>query len=163
MMRQAIATLAALAITLAMFIGGCESFGSSPADKPFETDCQKSTKISYPDGKRHGEECTKADDCQYGYCKLGALQLINDHTKGVCTKDCSCGAGSQCDADNISGQGYTCLIGAAKPVQKECGATCSSDADCQALNPALPFCLTNANGYSGVFSTARKVCAAKKP
>ncbi len=163
MKRHAYTTVLVLALALTLCVVGCEIFGSNPADKPFETDCQKSTAISNAAGKRHGEACKTGAECQYGFCKFAALQLINDATQGVCTKDCSCGAGSQCDADNISGQGFTCLIGAAKPVQKECAATCSSDGDCVKLNPALPFCLSNANGYSGVFSTARKVCAAKKP
>lgn len=160
-MKTLVGTIAAVAL-LAGAVCGCDSFGTNPAANPFETDCQKSTAISNANGKSHGEACTTAAECMYGFCKFGALQLINDTTKGVCTKDCSCGAGSQCDADNAGAQSYTCIFGSAKPVAKECALTCTSDAECAAANPDLPFCLSS-SGYDLVFSTARRVCAAKKP
>lgn len=159
-LTRGIATVGVAAFLLAA--AGCESFGTNPADNPFQTDCQKSTAISNLSGKRHGEACTTAAECMYGFCKFGALQLINDATKGVCTKDCSCGANSECSKENIAGQSYSCIFGAAKPVAKECAAVCTSDAQCAAINPALPFCLSS-SGYSGVFSTALRNCAAQKP
>lgn len=149
----------ATALALLTLFAGCESFGKDPAAKDFTTECQKSTGVSNAAGKKHGEPCTNGSECMYGICKYGALQLIGDGTQGVCTKDCSCGAGSQCSDDNAGTQSYTCIFSDAKPVTKECAATCTSDADCAKVNPALPFCTMD---YDGVFSTGVKVCVAKK-
>jgi len=163
MMRHAITAVAVIGFALTTLLVGCETFGGNSTDNGFQTDCTKSTAVSNAQGKGHGEACTTGTECLYGFCKFAALQLINDGTQGICTKDCSCGAGSQCDADNaLTGKSYTCIHGSAPPKHKECAVTCGDDADCSALNPALPFCL-GPFGYDKVFSTAVRVCAAKKP
>lgn len=98
--------------------------------------CTLSQAISNPDGGLHGAPCTGPQDCQYGICATNGIQLPGGATVGVCTKDCSCGAGSQCSNDDVSGTSFTC-VKALAGAGSECAIRCSGDDVCTAMNPAL--------------------------
>ena len=121
--------------------------------------CTKSTGISQPTGHLHGHECQNDSECQYGWCNKAAMQLAGATGYGVCTKDCACGAGSQCDADNATGMSFTC-IKRASGAGSECAIKCTSVADCTKINPKFTACVT---GIDGVFSAgASKACTTRE-
>jgi len=115
---------------------------STGADAPQE--CTKSASIKHQTAALHGVPCTKDDECMYGYCKKGSMQAGFDTTKGVCTKDCSCGPGSACNVDDgKDGTGkasYLCIKSTSySPPQSECAQFCKSNTDC--ANIPGPSCL----------------------
>ncbi len=145
-----------LATSLALALAGCPSTSLTPGGETNSTDCQKSASVSNPMGHLHGAACGAPGDCRYGICTSNALQLGADHSMAVCTKDCSCGAGSQCDVDNAAGMLFTC-IKAPAGAGSECALLCNSDADCQNVNPGT-IC-ANSGLYSDLFQSASKgVC-----
>lgn len=145
-------------LAAAALLGGCiDTETVDPGECPYPAPV-----ISNATGLLHGIACNSNADCKYGTCLKNAMQQGGASTVGVCTKQCSCGgATSQCsnDDDSTKGLTFTCIV-RATGAGKECGLTCTSDAFCQSVNPAQPFCVAS---LKGVFSAgARKVCAAKK-
>ncbi|MSP90999.1 MAG: hypothetical protein EXR79_04220 [Myxococcales bacterium] len=125
-----------------------------------EYSCTKSASIATTTGKLHGEECTANADCKYGNCSGTALMLAGATTFKVCTKEASCGTGTQCSDDNDTAKGLEFTsIKAAAGAGTECAMTCLSAADCAKVNPKLAFCVTS---VTGKFSAGRKVCSAGK-
>lgn len=133
-------------------LGGCTT-GTEPS-----TDCPNVSTLTKPDGLLHGVACTTNADCKYGVCSTSAMQMAGATGFGVCTKNCRCGPNSQCsdDDNNTKNMTFSCIKGGAGGAVSECAARCTSAADCQAINPKLPFCVTS---VSGSFSGAVKVCA----
>lgn len=140
---------------------GCAT-GSTTPDL---TTCQYSTPVvSNASGKLHGEPCTSNAECKYGTCTKSALQLGGVAvTKGICTKQCSCGGSTSIcsnenvtDASGIAVVEFKC-IKADGGAGSECARYCTSAADCKAWNPELPFCV---DGVSGKFQSGVKVCSA---
>ncbi len=140
---------------------GCAT-GSTTPDL---TNCQYSTPvISNAAGKLHGEACTSNAECKYGTCTKAALQLGGAAvTKGVCTKQCSCGgSASVCANENVTDASGNAVvefkcIKAPTGAGSECARYCTSAADCKAWNPELPYCVA---GVSGKFQSGVKVCSA---
>jgi hypothetical protein len=129
--------------------------------------CPKSTSRVNADkgGALHGVACTSDAQCLYGWCKKGALQVGLNANVGVCTKDCSCGPGSQCSDDDkdkyaASTATYICLkSNGISPAISECAQLCASDSDCAGLGLTGAKCLMP----SGKASGAKKVCSTSFP
>lgn len=143
------AFVACLAVGLCACTTGAES-GSE--------DCPQVSKLTNAAGLLHGVACSSNADCKYGTCSTTALQMAGQSGFGVCTKNCRCGEFSQCSDDdkNTKNMTFSCIKGGPGGTLSECAARCTSAADCQAINPKLPFCVTSVNGS---FSGAVKVCA----
>jgi len=78
--------LALLALLATLAVTACE-------EDPGDT-CPAVT-VKFPDGKALGFECTKDEECKYGMCYKGSpTNFATDF--GICTKNCSCGEGSDC-------------------------------------------------------------------
>lgn len=118
--------------------------------------CAKSLTISNVAGLLHGAQCTNDADCKYGMCKKPAYQTGADKSFGVCTKDCSCGAGSTCSLDDNSTQkiGFSC-IGAPTGGGYECAIQCAGVEDCIEINPKFNACVSS----STFFQNAQKICS----
>lgn len=131
---------------------GCQANTTAPLG---DSNCLKSATISNVAGHLHGAECTADADCKYGVCKKPAYQTGSDKTFGVCTKDCSCGAGSECSKDDDATQGlhFSC-IKAQSGAGSECAIQCVSNADCSKINPKLKVCASS----STFFQSAQKIC-----
>jgi len=143
-------------VALVLCLAGC----TDSVDPFAQQDCLKSVKIAHIGGNMHGAGCTKDSECEYGICSMQSLQAAGVAGVGVCTKDCSCGAGSACSDDDEPSLGlaFTC-IKVTKGAGSECARSCVANADCQNYNPKLPFCVT---GVAGIFTAgAQKVCSAK--
>lgn len=122
--------------------------------------CTKSASVATTTGKLHGEECTANADCKYGNCSGTALMLAGETTFKVCTKEASCGTGTQCSDDNDTAKGLEFTsIKASAGAGTECAMTCISAADCAKVNAKLKFCVTSVTGR---FSAGRKVCSARQ-
>lgn len=151
-MKSEYLTRTLLALSVALGALGCES--ASTTDVGI---CQYTTPVvKKSDGKLHGEPCDSDAECKYGTCTKAAMQLGGAGTKGVCTKQCSCGgATSVCGADDVTGKVFKC-IKAPTGAGSECALSCASAADCMAVNPDLKYCISS----SSKFQTGVKVCSA---
>jgi hypothetical protein len=134
-------------------LASCTSILTTPDNSV----CTNAPTISNAKGLLHGVACTANSQCKYGTCSQVALVLAGDQSLGVCTKNCSCGPNSGCsmDDDAANSLSFECVK---QGVRSECALKCKGDADCQKVNPKLPFCI---DSYPGSFTAGTKVCAAK--
>ena len=147
-----------LASTLGL-IAGCVV--SSAATTGGTGDCTQTATVSNVSGKLHGQACTQNSECKYGVCSQTAMVLVGVGSIGICTKECNCGANSSCDLDNVLDANKNIVSGfdcARQGSQAQCAYQCTSDDQCKAWNPSLPYCLA---GYDNYFSVGTHVCAAK--
>lgn len=142
-----------LALTLVFAATACTDL-LTPTDN---TVCTNAPKISNAQGLLHGVACSADSQCKYASCNKAALVLAGDTSVAICTKNCSCGPNSGCsqDDDPDKGLAFECVK---QGIRSECALKCKTDADCQKVNPKLPYCL---DSYPGAFTAGTKVCAAK--
>ena len=100
--------------------------------------------VSNPEGGYQGDECTQDSDCRYGTCISSPL-VTGDQFK-ICTKQCNCGANSECSADGrVDGLDSTCLrFGVSyypdEPMTAFCQRECTSVSDCKSFSDKYTDC-----------------------
>ena len=152
---------AALLLTLSTLAPACDSLGGGdPAG------CEDPV-LSNPNGLGHGQVCEQDADCEYGRCV--ASPAITGGAFKVCTKDCSCGANSDCGVDlspagvdpsqATAGECIRFPQKSSEPIISMCLPPCQSVSDCTALGDQYTDCALPESTYGivGLY----KVCVAK--
>ena len=100
--------------------------------------------VSNPSGGYQGDECEQDSDCRYGTCVSSPL-VTGDQFK-FCTKQCNCGANSECSADGlVDGLDSTCLRFGVnsypdEPMTAYCQRECTSVSDCKSFSDKYTDC-----------------------
>lgn len=118
-------------------------------------ECKNVVKIINENGKLHGEGCLSDNECKYGRCVNAPI--VTGGAFKICTKDCTCGALSECDDDNTENGTYQCMRlspSDPEPITNMCVPICPGEDFCKSINEKYS-CDYPLKG------TARKTCLVK--